>query len=284
MLRVLALVGLVVVALIAGALLYASSRWDSGTVRLRARLEEGRLPIAPGVYDPAQLDSLPAPVQRYLRLVLRPGQPMIAAVRVRHAGTFNLSDSSQRWVRFSSDQRVITRRPGFDWDARIAVMPGIAVRVHDAYIAGEGLLHAALLAMFPLAIQRGTPEMAEGELMRFLAESPWYPTVLLPGQGVRWEAMDDRSALATLTDGRVSASLTFRFAMNGLLESVRSEERGRLVAGVSIPTPWRGRWSEWMWLNGVRVPTSGEVAWMLPSGPLPYWRGGVSGITYDLAE
>lgn len=284
MAKVLALVGLVVVALIAAALLYASSRWDSGTVRLRARLEEDRLPVAPLAYDPSQLDSLPAPVQRYLRLVLRPGQPMIAGARLRHTGTFNLSDSSPRWVPFTSDQRVITRRPGFDWNARIAVAPGIAVRVHDAYIGGEGLLHAALLAMFPLVIQRGTPELAEGELMRFLAESPWYPTVLLPGQGVRWEPRDDRSAVATLTDGRVSASLEFRFAANGLLESVRSEKRGRLVSGVTVPTPWLGRWSEWQWLNGVRIPTRGEVAWLLPGGPLPYWRGGVIGITYDVAR
>jgi len=284
MARILALVALVVVVLIAGALVYASSRWDSGTARMRARLEGTRAPIAPLVYDPAQLDSLPAPVQRYLRLVLRPGQPMIAGVHIRHAGTFNLSDSSQRWVPFTSDQRVITRRPGFDWNARMTVVPGFDVRVHDAYIGGEGLLHAALLAMFPLVIQRGTPQMAEGELMRFLAESPWYPTVLLPGQGVRWEPLDDRTAVATIVDGRASASLTFHFYRNGLLEYVRSEKRGRIVARATVPTPWVGRWSEWMWLNGVRVPTRGEVSWVLPSGPLPYWRGGVIGITYDEAR
>jgi hypothetical protein len=284
MAKVLALVALVIVVLVAAALLYASFRWDSGTVRLRARLEQAKAPITPLTCDLTGLDRLPAPVERYLRLVLRPGQPMIAAVHLRHTGTFNLSDSSQRWVPFTSDQRVITRRPGFDWDARIAVAPGIAVRVHDAYIGGEGLLHAALLAMFPLVIQRGTPELAEGELMRFLAESPWYPTVLLPDQGVRWEPLDEHSAVAILADGRVSASLVFHFAPNGLLESVRSERRGRLVAGVSVPTPWQGRWSDWRWMNGVRVPTRGEVAWLLPAGPLPYWRGQVTAIDYERAE
>jgi len=179
---------------------------------------------------------------------------------------------------------VVTRRPGFDWDARISLLPGIAVRVHDAYVAGEGLLHAAVLAMFPVAIQRGTPEVAEGELMRFLAESPWYPTALLPSQGVRWEAVDERTAVAHLRDGRVSTSLVFRFARNGLIESVRSDRRPRIVAGRVLPTPWLGRWSDWQWLNGVRIPTRGEVAWLLPSGTLPYWRGGVTGITYEVAQ
>ena len=40
--------------------------------------------------------------------------------------------------------------------------------------------------------------MAEGELMRFLAEAAWYPTALLPSQGVRWQGADERSAFATL--------------------------------------------------------------------------------------
>ena len=38
--------------------------------------------------------------------------------------------------------------------------------------------------------------------MRFFAA--WYPTALLPRQGVRWEAVDDRSARATLEEGDVT--------------------------------------------------------------------------------
>ena len=45
-------------------------------------------------------------------------------------------------------------------------MPGLAARVHDAYVAGEGLLHASLLGLFTIANVRGTSTMAEGELMR----------------------------------------------------------------------------------------------------------------------
>jgi hypothetical protein len=37
-------------------------------------------------YDHAQLADLPAPVQRYFRHVLKPGQPYIRSVRLRHDG------------------------------------------------------------------------------------------------------------------------------------------------------------------------------------------------------
>jgi hypothetical protein len=46
------------------------------------------------------------------------------------------------------------------------MLPGMIVRVHDAYIAGEGMLHASLFGLVSLVDLRGTPEMAQGELMR----------------------------------------------------------------------------------------------------------------------
>jgi hypothetical protein len=50
---------------------------------------------------------------------------MITAVSVEHSGMFNLSESGQQWKPFILTQRVITRRPGFGWDARIKMMPGL---------------------------------------------------------------------------------------------------------------------------------------------------------------
>ena len=45
----------------------------------------------------------------------------------------------------------MTRPPGFVWDARMAMVPGLPVRVHDAYIAGQGMLHPAVLGLVSLA-------------------------------------------------------------------------------------------------------------------------------------
>jgi hypothetical protein len=59
---------------------------------------------------------------------------------------------------------------------------GLPVRVHDAYVTGEGILHASLLGLFSLVDMRGGGNLAEGELMRFFAEAAWYPTALLPTQ------------------------------------------------------------------------------------------------------
>lgn len=278
--------GLVAFAVVLTALrIYGQARWSGRTRDLNARLEQARRAPQPPTYDARELDGLPEPVQRYFRATLRDGAPMIAAVSVEHAGSFNLSESGERWMPFRSRQRVVAQRPGFAWDARVRLAPGVAVHVHDAYVAGEGLLEPSLGGLFGLSSRRDAGgELARGEAMRWFAEAAWYPTALLPSQGVRWEPVDDRSARATLVDGPLRLVLTFTFDAQDQVSSVRAEARGRTVAGRSVPTPWEGRWSDHQLCDGMRVPLRGEVAWLLPEGRRPYWRGAVTSLSYEFAR
>ncbi len=264
-----------------------NSRWNALTRELNARLEAARLPPSPVRYDAArELEGLPPPVQRFFRAALVDGMPMIAAATVQHRGTFNLSDrGGEAWQPFTSTQRVTLRRPGFVWDARIAVMPGLSVHVHDAYVAGEGILHPSIAGLLSLLDLRGGGDIAQGELMRFVAEAAWYPTALLPSQGVRWQAVDDQSARATVSDGALTLTLTFHFAADtGLIERVRAESRGRMVQGHTVPTPWEGRWSDYAERDAMRVPLTGEVAWLTAQGRRPYWRGTITALAFETAS
>lgn len=234
--------------------------------------------------DFSELEGLPEPVQRYFRTVLEDGRPIVRQVRLWHSGTFNMSETSEQWRPFTSEQWVVTSRPGFIWNGRIAMFPGLPVRVHDAYVAGEGILHASLFGLATVASVRGTREMAEGELMRYLAEATWYPTALLPGQGVVWKAVDDKSALGSLTDGDVTIELLFTFDDQGYVTEVRADGRGRTVGSEVVQTPWLGRFWNYEQRNGMLVPVDGEVAWRLPQGEKSYWRGHVVELNYEFAR
>jgi hypothetical protein len=136
-----------------GLTAYGAARWADSTRRLLLRLEGTRMPATTSQYDAHELEGLPAPVKRYFRTVLKDGQPIVTAATVEHIGTFNLKQTGEQWKLFTSDQRVVTRRPGFVWNARITMLPGIAVYVHDAYVGGEGILNPALLGLFSLVDQ-----------------------------------------------------------------------------------------------------------------------------------
>ena len=270
--------------LVVGITVYGSWRWKDGSAAFLARLEAARQPQAVARYDAREIEGLPVPVQRYFRAALTDGQAIVTAVSIRHAGTFNMSATAVQWKPFTSEQRVITKRPGFDWDARVMIFPGVPVYVHDAYIAGTGLLHGAVLGLVTVVDMADTPEMARGELMRFFAEAAWYPTALLHSQGVRWEAVDDCSAHATLNDGPLTLKLLFRFNAESLIDTVRAESRGRLVDGKTVNAPWQGRYWHYAMQDGMRVPQEGEVAWHLPEGDKPYWRGTTLSATYEFAN
>lgn len=260
-------------------------QWDRATAELMQTLESARRAPVVERYDPAELNGLPAPVQRFFRTVLKPGQPIVTAVTLEQEGDFDMaSDGQPNWKRFTAAQRVVaTGRPGFVWDARIDFVPGLAIRVHDAYVAGAGRLRAAVAGLVTVAEVAATPALAEGELMRFFAEAAWWPTALLPSQGVRWQSVDEHSARATLGDGATSATLTFTFAADGTIERVNAEARGRTVDGRDVPTPWEGRWHDVQERSGMRVPTSGEVAWLTADGRRVYWRGTVTAVRYEVA-
>jgi hypothetical protein len=116
--------------------------------------------------------------------------------------------------------------------------------------------------------------------MRFFAEAAWYPTALLPSQGVRWAAVDDRSANATIVDGPLTLTLLFRFNAAGLIDSFRAEARGAGVGKDMVMLPWEGNWSNYQVRDGMTVPLTGEVAWMRPEGRKTYFRGTVTALAY----
>jgi hypothetical protein len=285
-LKWLSLLLLLVLVAFAGLSLYGTWRWNGLTQALLARLEAARQAPQVAQFDPRELDGLPPVVQRYFRAALPESARIVTAVTLTHSGTFNMSLDAPKWLPFTSHQRVATRRPGFVWDGRVAMFPGVAVRVHDAYVAGEGILQPSVLGVFDLANLRGTPEMAVGELMRFFAEAAWYPTALLPSQGVQWQGIDERSARATLADGPITLTLTFGFGADGLIETVRADARGLTRGDQIVMRAWEGRFTNYQTQAGMRVPMSGEVAWLLPAeegGRKPYWRGTVTSISYEFS-
>jgi len=276
--------GLIVVAGI-GLIVFGNARWAEATQAQMALLEAARLPAPVGRYDAREIDGLPVPVQRYFRAVLKDGQPLIAAASFDFAGSFNMSPTGEQWKPFTSTQRAVVHRPGFLWNGRVEMFPGVAAHVHDSYIAGAGRLHAALLGLFTVADVQEGHEAARGELMRYFAEMAWYPTALLPSQGVRWEAVDDHSAHATLVDGPITLTLLFRFDGAGLITSMHADARGVRVGkdGITVMSPWECKASHYELRDGMMVPTRGEAAWMRPEGRKPYFLGNLTSLAYEFA-
>ncbi len=278
-------VGLIALTVIYAALtVFGAWRWKAAMRGLVASLDAGRVDGRVTRYDAAEIAPLPAPVRRYFELALTDGQPIIRSVDLTQTGTFNLSLASPQWKPFTARQHVATARPGFVWDAAIIMLPAVRTRVVDAYIAGDGMLRPAILGLFSLGAVQGKGDIARGELMRYFAEAVWYPTALLPSQGVVWQADDDTSARATITDGETSLTLLFRFGADGLVAEVHADARGGMVGTTVVMMPWDCRMSDYRRQDGMQVPFAGEVVWQTAQGERPYYRGRIARLDYGFAQ
>ena len=216
-------------------------------------------------------------VDRYFAHVLPPGQRPIATAMLEQEAEFFVGGG---WKPLTARQHFVTEPPGFVWDARIAMAPGVPVFVRDSYIGGAGAMHGEVAGVFPIVRQSDKPELNAGALHRYVAEAVWLPTALWPGAHMQWTEVDDRTALATFTDAGTTVRLQFRFTAAGDVEEIHVRNRPREENGRYIPTPWTVRCQEWGTFDGIRVPVRCEVAWEMPAGPLPYWRGRITHARY----
>ncbi|MBV0924526.1 hypothetical protein KTS45_09980 [Halomicroarcula limicola] len=228
--------------------------------------------------------DLPDPVRRYFETVLEPGQSRVRTARLKQRGEFRLGDSESSWHPLRATQRYTASPPGFVWDATIRLGSVLPTQVVDSYVDGTPALAARLLWTVPVADAAPTPELAAGELSRYLAEAVWFPTALLPANGIEWEPIDDDAARATLTHDGTTVSLVFRFDEANLVDRVVAEDRFRAVGDGFERAKWTGRFADYERRDGMLVPTRGEVEWNLPSGDLPYWRGRITEFEFDLGE
>jgi hypothetical protein len=165
------------------AVALGTSLWNRATARAVGRLsalasDRDSAPLP--VFTQQQLAGLPGPVARYFEFALTPGQTLVRRAHIRWAGEFFIRGA---WNRFSAAQEYAVHPPGFVWDADIRLAPFLPVLVRDGYIGGEGVMLGKMAGLVSLVDQHGTPELAAGALVRYLAEAVWFPTALLSKGG-----------------------------------------------------------------------------------------------------
>ncbi len=255
--------------------------WKHDTTSIIKHLQEERLESEQGVVDLSEVDSLPQPVRRYFRYALRDGQSLIREAKLYQFGGFRTTPEASEWSDMHAIQHFFPSQSGFVWNARINMIAWFKVNVRDVYRNGAAAMTGKLAGIFPVVDEADDPELNAAALQRYLAEAVWFPTAMLPSQGVEWQPIDASSASATIRDGDNSASLVFHFAETGEVTRIFAADRYRAVDGEYLATPWTCHLGEYVLQDSMHVPSSGTVEWHLPEGKFAYWRGEITHFEYQ---
>lgn len=263
------------------AFLSGAARWNAETARTVEKLKKSATEEATKTVSFKDFDNLPAPVARYFRFALKDGQPVVCTAKIKHAGEFKLNG---KWIPFDSEQHFSARPPAFVWDADMKMNPLLNVRVRDAFTDGKGAMNAKILGLFSVMNAHDGVKLDAGALQRYLAESAWLPTALLPSENLHWTAIDENRASATLTDGKTTVSLEFRFNDAGELTEAFTPARFYGTNGEYETFPWLCRLWSYEERGGMMIPIEGEAEWQMPEGAAPYFKGRIIEAQYDFAQ
>ncbi|WP_066636427.1 DUF6544 family protein [Desulfolucanica intricata] len=223
------------------------------------------------------LAGLPLCVQNWLKNSQIIGKERISTVRLKQKTMMRLKEG-QRWMPAEVEQYFKTEEPGFIWKAKVKAAPLVTFTGRDMYYEGSGHMLIKLLSLIPVADAKGK-EIDQGTLLRYLAESVWFPTAALSSY-ITWEEINANSAKATMSYGEVTASGIFTFNEKGEVVNFSAKRYGDFDGKYILET-WSVLMKDYKQFEGYKIPTKGEVIWKLKSGDFSWYRFEITEIEYN---
>jgi hypothetical protein len=215
-----------------------------------------RLPAA--VYDLA------------LRLGVKPEGDR-SSVKLTQTGRIKRKIDTESWMSFTATQTISTREYAFDWRARAGAFS--MVSAHDALADGEGRFDVMAFGLIPIARAEHSSALMRGELMRYLAELAWAPDAILFNAALRWRDDGPDTLAVSAGAGETASEVILSLDGDGRIAGAFAPDRPRSATAPFLPTPWRGRFSDYRHHSNMWIPFAGEVAWEIDGKEAVYWQG-----------
>ena len=221
-----------------------------------------------GVVEAQELDKLPPPVRRWLALSGTVGRPRATTVRLKQRGEMR-TGPDKPWMPVAAEQYFSVAPPGFVWGVKARMMGVLPIAGRDRYADGHGHMLIKLASVLTVADGVGA-EIDQGTVLRYLGEIIWFPSAALTDI-ISWEAIDERSARATMAHAGVSASAVFAFDEHGRFASLTADRYMSSEGGPRLEK-WVIPATEWRTVRGIEMPVRGHAVWKLAAGDFDYYR------------
>lgn len=242
--------------------------WLGLQVRPRPFPRLGLLP-AVGVADVALPAGLPVPVARFYERVHGERVPVVTSAVISGRGRMRIAG-----INFPARFRFThAAGEGYRHYIELTVFGLPVMRVNETYLGGRARLE------LPFGVAENEPKVDQAANLALWAESVWLPALFVTDPRVRWEPVDDVTALLVVPFGSLEERFVVRFdGASGLprfLESMRYKDQDSERQSL-----WINELREWGSVGGYTVPVVAAVTWYEDGRP---WTVlGVEDIAYDL--
>ncbi len=219
--------------------------------------------------------SLPLPVQKYFIHCQFIGKPKMTHMKATFKDVAFSLGRDKPTIRIDYVQYNGVKSP-----QRLAYIDsslyGIPFEGFDSFMEGKGAMKGRIAKGITLFDQQGEG-MDRACLVTILAESLFVPSVALQPY-IRWEAIDDTHAKATIEAYGLSCSGVFTFNDEGEMLSFTTDDRMATgMDGKNERVRWTATLADYRQKGDLLLPSTLQAVWNYPEGDLLYFDGkGVS--------
>ncbi|WP_421807351.1 DUF6920 family protein [Flagellimonas sp.] len=227
------------------------------------------------------LVDLPQIVQKWLTNSGSVGKQKVSNIHLVQELQLKLKPEQTEWNKGTAEQYFTVDPPAFNWSITTEMNPLLSAVGRDKFVGGEGEMTIKLLSLIPVANAKNEEKINQASLQRYLAEIVWFPSASL-SQYIKWEAIDDYSAKATMEYKGTKGSGVFHFDKNGNFEkfvAMRFKD-----AKDTEPTEWMVTAIRSEALNGIKIPVECEASWILENGKWTWLNLKITHIAYDVGK
>ncbi|MEI6684055.1 MAG: DUF6544 family protein [Bacteroidota bacterium] len=231
--------------------------------------------LSTGLLTLADLQPLPAPVQRYLTYTGAVNKPWVKNMHV--VFDVQMRGKGKEFVTYTSEQFNF-----FDDPARLFFMKGtmfgLPVSGYHRYAKGMASMDIRLLGLIKVVNLSGDV-LNKTETVTLFNDMCLMAPATLIDKGIKWEEIDNNTARAIFTNHGISVTATLFFNNKGQLVDFESDDRTEVTDMKQYPftTPV----SDYREINGTLIWTRGETIWHYPGGKFTYGKFSLREITYN---
>jgi hypothetical protein len=256
-----------------------------GPVSLRAQFEDdvdrglARAVTGAPIRD-ADLEALPAPVQRYLRTAGVVGMPRPQNVFVRMHGRIR-SGADAAWMPFVAEQYNFFDQPSRFFYMELTDGPW-AVQGFHRYAGPLADMRVNVAGLVPVA-RAGGEDMTVSETVTMLNDMAMLAPATLVSPAIAWERLGACSTRASFENAMMRVHATLEVNDAGELVNFVSDDRRQLAGdGTFRPMRWRTPLGGYRSFGSIRLASRGEARWEGPDGGYSYIEIEIEDVRYDV--